>query len=136
MNSMSRPMTKWTKTWMTRMAHQPISLGPLHASLKACLLIPVRRNQTQRSKGPADLALKASAEAAKLEALADAEDAQIRSSLASLIKLTLIKLMSQFEELEDILEEVRRGLESAKMALLNEWLRGVRLQEMGAWFRM
>jgi SWI/SNF related-matrix-associated actin-dependent regulator of chromatin subfamily C len=71
----------------------------------------------------ADLALKASAKAAK--ALADAEDAQIRSSLASLIKLTLTKLelkMSQFEELEDILEEERRGLESAKMALLNERL--------------
>jgi len=71
----------------------------------------------------ANLALKASAKAAK--ALADAEDAQIRSSLASLIKLTLTKLelkMSQFEELEDILEEERRGLESAKMALLNERL--------------
>ncbi|KAF8234997.1 SWI/SNF complex protein [Tricholoma matsutake] len=71
----------------------------------------------------ADLALKASAKAAK--ALADAEDAQMRSSLASLIKLTLTKLelkMSQFEELEDILEEERRGLESAKMALLNERL--------------
>ena len=71
----------------------------------------------------ADLALKASAKAAK--ALADAEDAQIRASLASLIKLTLTKLelkMSQFEELEDILEEERRGLESAKMALLNERL--------------
>jgi SWI/SNF related-matrix-associated actin-dependent regulator of chromatin subfamily C len=81
-------------------------------------LIPVHRNQTQRSKGPTDLALKASAKAAKLEALADAKDTQIRLSLAS-----LIKLMSQFEELEDILEEVRRGLESKKMALLNEWLR-------------
>jgi SWI/SNF related-matrix-associated actin-dependent regulator of chromatin subfamily C len=71
----------------------------------------------------ANLALKASAKAAK--ALADAEDAQIRSSLASLIKLTLTKLelkMSQFEELEDILEEERRGLESARMALLNERL--------------
>jgi SWI/SNF related-matrix-associated actin-dependent regulator of chromatin subfamily C len=71
----------------------------------------------------ADLALKASAKAAK--SLADAEDAQIRSSLASLIKLTLTKLelkMSQFEELEEILEEERRGVESAKMALLNERL--------------
>lgn len=71
----------------------------------------------------ADLALRSSAKAAK--ALADAEDAQIRSTLASLIKLTLTKLelkMSQFEELEDILEEERRGLESARMALVGERL--------------
>lgn len=71
----------------------------------------------------ADLALKSSAKAAKT--LADAEDTQIRSSLASLIKLTLTKLevkMTQFEELEDILEEERRALESAKLALVNERL--------------
>ncbi|KAJ7634794.1 SWI/SNF complex protein [Roridomyces roridus] len=71
----------------------------------------------------ADLALKSSAKAAS--ALADAEDAQIRSTLASLIKLTLSKLemkMTQFEELEDILEEERKGLESARMALVNERL--------------
>lgn len=71
----------------------------------------------------ANLALRVSSKAAK--ALADAEDAQIRKTLASLIKLTLTKLelkMSQFEELEDILEEERRGLESAKMVLLNERL--------------
>lgn len=71
----------------------------------------------------ANLALKASGKAA--QALADAEDTQIRTALASLIKLTLTKLelkMSQFEELEDILEEERRGLESAKMALLSERL--------------
>jgi SWI/SNF related-matrix-associated actin-dependent regulator of chromatin subfamily C len=69
----------------------------------------------------ADLALKSSAKAAK--ALADAEDTRIRSTLASLIKLTLTKLelkMSQFEELEDILEEERKGLESARMALVAE----------------
>jgi SWI/SNF related-matrix-associated actin-dependent regulator of chromatin subfamily C len=69
----------------------------------------------------ADLALKSSAKAAK--ALADAEDTHIRSTLASLIKLTLTKLelkMSQFEELEDILEEERKGLESARMALVSE----------------
>ncbi|KAJ7686677.1 Smarcc1 protein [Mycena rosella] len=69
----------------------------------------------------ADLALKSSAKAAA--ALADAEDAQIRTSLASLIKLTLSKIelkMGQFEELEDILEEERKGLESARMALVNE----------------
>lgn len=69
----------------------------------------------------ADLALKSSAKAAK--ALADAEDTQIRSTLSSLIKLTLTKLelkMSQFEELEDILEDERKGLESARMALVSE----------------
>jgi SWI/SNF related-matrix-associated actin-dependent regulator of chromatin subfamily C len=71
----------------------------------------------------ANLALKSSAKAAK--ALADAEDAQIRSTLASLIKLTLTKLelkMSQFEELEEILEDERKGLESARMALVGERL--------------
>jgi len=69
----------------------------------------------------ADLALKSSAKAAK--ALADAEDTHIRSTLSSLIKLTLTKLelkMSQFEELEDILEEERKGLENARMALVSE----------------
>jgi SWI/SNF related-matrix-associated actin-dependent regulator of chromatin subfamily C len=71
----------------------------------------------------ADLALKASAKAAKT--LSDAEDAQIRSTLATLIKLTLTKLelkMSQFEELEEILEDERKGLESARMALVGERL--------------
>lgn len=69
----------------------------------------------------ADLALRSSAKAAKT--LADAEDTLIRSTLASLIKLTLTKLelkMSQFEELEDILEEERKGIESARMALVSE----------------
>jgi SWI/SNF related-matrix-associated actin-dependent regulator of chromatin subfamily C len=71
----------------------------------------------------ANLALKSSAKAAK--ALADAEDTQIRSILASLIKLTLTKLelkMTQFEELEEILEDERKGLESARMALVAERL--------------
>ncbi|KAJ7598733.1 Smarcc1 protein [Mycena floridula] len=69
----------------------------------------------------ANLALKSSAKAAK--ALADAEDSQIRSTLASLIKLTLTKLdlkMSQFEELEEVLEEERKGLEAARMSLVGE----------------
>lgn len=69
----------------------------------------------------ANLALKASARAA--QELVDAEDRRIRSTLATLIKLTLTKLelkMSQFEELEEVLEEERRGLESARMALVNE----------------
>ncbi|ESK89301.1 swi snf complex protein [Moniliophthora roreri MCA 2997] len=71
----------------------------------------------------AELALKSSAKAA--QQLADAEDSQIRGTLASLIKLTLTKLelkMSQFEELEEILEEEKKGLESARMALHGERL--------------
>jgi SWI/SNF related-matrix-associated actin-dependent regulator of chromatin subfamily C len=71
----------------------------------------------------AKLALQSSAKAA--QTLADVEDKRIRASLASLIKLTLTKVelkMSQFEELEDILEDERRGLEAARMALLEERL--------------
>ncbi len=69
----------------------------------------------------ADLALKSASKAAA--ALADAEEVQIRSTLASLIKLTLTKLelkTAQFEELEELLEEERKSLESARMALVNE----------------
>ncbi|KAI0064394.1 SWIRM-domain-containing protein [Artomyces pyxidatus] len=69
----------------------------------------------------ANLALKSSAKAAR--ALADAEETQIRSTLASVIKLTLTKLelkMAQFEELEDLLEEERRTLEGARLSLVNE----------------
>lgn len=71
----------------------------------------------------ANLALGASAKAA--DTLADAEDAHIKSTLANLIKLTLTKLeikMAQFEELEELLEDERKGLESARVALLNERL--------------
>lgn len=71
----------------------------------------------------AELALKSSARAAR--ELADTENAAIRSTMSSLIKLTLTKLelkMAQFDELEDILEEERRGLESARLALVNERL--------------
>ncbi|KAF9530189.1 SWIRM-domain-containing protein [Crepidotus variabilis] len=69
----------------------------------------------------AELALKSSGKAA--QALADAEDAQIKGTISQLIKLTLTKLelkMSQFEELEEILEDERKALESARMGLLNE----------------
>ncbi|KAH9031674.1 SWIRM-domain-containing protein [Lactarius pseudohatsudake] len=69
----------------------------------------------------AKLALSSSAKAAS--ALADAEETQIRSTLAAVIKLTLSKLelkMSQFEELEDLLEEERRTLEAARVSLVNE----------------
>lgn len=71
----------------------------------------------------ANLALKSSAKAAR--ALADAEDAQIKSTLAQLVKLTLTKLelkMTQFEELEEILEDERKSLEAARLALVNERL--------------
>ena len=71
----------------------------------------------------ADMAIKSAAKAAG--ALADAEEMQIRTTLASLIKLTLTKLelkTAQFEELEELLEEERKGLESARMALVNERL--------------
>ncbi|KAI0298660.1 SWIRM-domain-containing protein [Multifurca ochricompacta] len=69
----------------------------------------------------AKLALSSSAKAAST--LADAEETQIRSTLAAVIKLTLTKLelkMSQFEELEDLLEEERRTLEAARMSLVTE----------------
>ncbi|KIY64041.1 SWIRM-domain-containing protein [Cylindrobasidium torrendii FP15055 ss-10] len=71
----------------------------------------------------AELALKSSAKAAS--SLADAEEVQIKSTLATMIKLTLSKLelkMSQFEELEDILEEERKTLESQRLALVQERL--------------
>ncbi|KAF9467929.1 SWIRM-domain-containing protein [Collybia nuda] len=96
----------------------PISTADDGSTKKPARTVP--HSQVVRA---ADIALKASAKAAK--ALADAEDAQIRSSLASLIKLTLTKLelkMTQFEELEDILEEERKALESAKLALVSERL--------------
>ncbi|KAF9077581.1 SWIRM domain-containing protein [Rhodocollybia butyracea] len=71
----------------------------------------------------AQLALKSSANSAA--ALATAEDQQIRASLSQLVKLTLNKLeikMGQFEELEEILEDERKGLESARVALVQERL--------------
>ncbi|KAG6828563.1 hypothetical protein H0H92_007547 [Tricholoma furcatifolium] len=78
----------------------------------------IPHSKVQRAAG---LALSASAKAA--QALADAEDAHIRSSLAQLIKLTLTKLetkMQAFEELEGILEEERRSLEAERMKLVGE----------------
>lgn len=71
----------------------------------------------------AHLALKSSAKAAA--SLASAEDEQMRASLSQLVKLTLTKLelkMSQFEELEDILEDERKSLETARIALVQERL--------------
>ncbi|KAJ3873988.1 SWI/SNF complex protein [Lentinula edodes] len=71
----------------------------------------------------AHLALNSSAKAAA--SLASAEDQQIKSSLSKLVNLTLTKLelkMTQFEELEEILEDERKGLESARLALVQERL--------------
>ncbi|KAF8649156.1 hypothetical protein AX16_005954 [Volvariella volvacea WC 439] len=71
----------------------------------------------------AHLALRSSAKSASK--LATLEETQIKTSLATLIKLTLTKLelkMSQFEELEEILEEERKALESARVGLMNERL--------------
>ena len=80
----------------------------------------IPHSQAQRA---AYLALSASAKAAS--SLASAEHAQIHNTLATLVKLTLTKLevkLTQFEELEGILEEERKNLESAKVALVNERL--------------
>jgi len=69
----------------------------------------------------AHLALNASAKAART--LADTEDTQIRAVLSELVRLTLQKIelkMSQFEELEEVLEDERRNLESARVALAEE----------------
>lgn len=82
---------------------------------------PTRSVPHSKVARAASLALKSSAKAAR--ALADAEDAQVRGTLATLIKLTLTKLelkMSQFEELEEVLEEERRALESSRASLANE----------------
>ncbi|KAI0078381.1 SWIRM-domain-containing protein [Panus rudis PR-1116 ss-1] len=69
----------------------------------------------------ATLALKSASKAASQ--LAQTEDTLIKSTLAKLIKLTLTKLelkMSQFEELEELLEDERRALESARVGLVEE----------------
>jgi SWI/SNF-related matrix-associated actin-dependent regulator of chromatin subfamily C len=74
-----------------------------------------------RAARAADLALNASAKAAS--ALATKEETHIRSTLTSLVKLTLTKLelkMAQFEEMEELLEEERRNLESARIGLVAE----------------
>ncbi|GLB42267.1 putative SWIRM-domain-containing protein [Lyophyllum shimeji] len=90
--------------------------APSTAAQKPAPAVP--HSKVARAAG---LALKASAKAA--QALADAEDTQIRSSLAQLIKLTLTKLelkMQAFDELEGILEEERRSLETERMKLVAE----------------
>lgn len=74
-----------------------------------------------RVERAADLALTASAKAAS--SLATKEDAHIRTTLATLVKLTLTKLelkMAQFEEMEELLEDERRNLEMAKVGLVAE----------------
>jgi len=102
------------------MSIDPNNAAPTTATATATTTHAIPHSQVQRA---AHLALSASAKAAS--SLASAEHAQIRKTLATLVKLTLTKLeikMTQFEELEDILEEERRNLESARMALVNERL--------------
>jgi SWI/SNF related-matrix-associated actin-dependent regulator of chromatin subfamily C len=82
----------------------------------------------------ADLAFKSISRAATN--LASEEENNIRSTLSSLVKLTLTKLdmkMSQFEELEELVEEERIRLETAKKALVSERLALKKLRdEVGA----
>jgi len=108
-----------------KMEHAPASqqkdnFTDLNNTLTATATHAVPHSQAQRA---AYLALSGSAKAAS--SLASAEHAQIRNTLATLVKLTLTKLevkMTQLEELEGIMEEERRNLESAKVALVNERL--------------
>ena len=111
----SAPSTRPDETVAAEAAHSAVDDDPIQAHK------PKRTLPHSKVVRAADLALKSSAKAA--QALADAEDAQIRSTLAQLIKLTLTKLelkMAQFEELEEIVEEERKSLESARLGLLNE----------------
>ncbi len=88
--------------------------------MKSAPSATIPHSKVQRA---AQLALKASAKAA--QELVNAEAAQIRSTLSTVIKLTLTKLelkMAQFEELEELLEHERQGLEGARMALVGERL--------------
>lgn len=99
---------------MNEDARPPADPTPLTGTAKRT----VPQSKVQRA---AHLALSSSAKAAS--SLATAEDAQIKSTLNQLIKLTLAKLelkMSQFEELEDVLEDERRGLEEARLSLAKE----------------
>lgn len=78
----------------------------------------------------AHLALSSSAKSART--LATLEEAHIRSTLSTLVKLTLTKLelkMTQFEELEELLEEERKAVESARVGLMNERVQVKRLLE-------
>lgn len=80
-------------------------------SLKSTLALP----QTSRA---AHLALQHTANAAST--LANEEEAKIRSALGDLVKSQIRKLelkMSQFEEMEEALEEERRAVEGARMRL-------------------
>lgn len=104
-------------------AHRPDDVPAISAAVDSDEHAQKSKSALPHSKvvRAAELALKSSAKAA--QSLADAEDAQIRSTVAQLIKLTLTKLelkMAQFEELEEILEEERKALESARLGLLNE----------------
>ncbi|KAF8521110.1 SWI/SNF complex protein [Hysterangium stoloniferum] len=79
---------------------------------------PTSRSRAGRA---ADLALKASGKAAS--SLASVEETHIKSTLVNLVKLTLTKLelkMAHFEEMEELLEEERRNLETARISVIAE----------------
>lgn len=91
------------------------------STLKSTLALP----QTSRA---AHLALQHTANAAST--LASEEETKIRSALGDLVKAQVRKLelkMSQFEEMEEALEEERRAVEGARMRL------GAERRKVGEW---
>ncbi|GJJ13994.1 hypothetical protein Clacol_008251 [Clathrus columnatus] len=79
---------------------------------------PTARSRVARA---ADLALKACSRAAST--IVSDEEAHIRSTLTKLVQLTLTKLelkMTHFDEMEELLEEERRNLETSRVALVAE----------------
>lgn len=73
--------------------------------------------------------------------LASEADVQIRESLTKLVGAQIRKLelkMAQFEEMEEVLEEERRGVEALRLSLLSEraqvrrWLEKINMQSGGA----
>ncbi|KAF8574530.1 SWIRM-domain-containing protein [Ramaria rubella] len=96
----------------------PLGEAPRDDASEASVSKTIARSRAARA---ADLALNASAKAAS--SLASKEEDHIRSTLTSLVKLTLSKLelkLSQFEEMEELLEEERRNLETARVGLVAE----------------
>lgn len=79
---------------------------------------PIARSRAARA---ADLAFKTCSRAAST--VVSDEEAHIRSTLTKLVQLTLTKLelkMTHFDEMEELLEEERRNLETSRVALVAE----------------
>lgn len=79
---------------------------------------PTARSRAARA---ADLALNACSRAAST--IVSDEEAHIRSTLTKLVQLTVTKLelkMAHFDEMEELLEEERRNLETSRVALVAE----------------